>query len=94
MIYAVLSLACWWFATILMEQVKKILLMFDIWTYEIHGQKLSKRIYPLDCEKCLGFWVGLFYAYSWSYQPLLSSLVLGATTSALAIFIAKIYRAI
>ena len=94
MIYFLLALSCWWFAIILMEQVKRILLAFNIWTYEAHGQILNKRIYPLDCEKCLGFWVGLFYAYSWDFQPNLSCLVLGAVTSAMAIFIGKIYRAI
>lgn len=94
MIYCLIALACWWFANILMEQVKRILLAFNIWTYEAHGQKLSKRIYPLDCEKCLGFWVGLFYAYSWDYQPNLSYWFLAIITSALSMFIGKIYRAI
>jgi len=44
------------------------------------------RLRPIDCEGCLGFWLGIVYFYSQCNTPL-QTLLLASITSTLSILI-------
>lgn len=49
-----------------------------------------KRLKPFDCNKCMGFWLGLIYYWDWNNYW--TGLLYGGLCSILAVFICLTYH--
>lgn len=88
-----IAIASAWFTDMsnLPQQLKWWLLKKKLWYKKQRGVFLERRIKPFDCEKCLSFWLSIIYTTSNNYQWY-EVLIYSASTSALALFIIKLYK--
>ena len=92
----VIGIIAWWLTTGngLVNDLKYWLMVKKIWyQYDQWGNLVSKRLKPLDCEICMGFWLGFFYSlyHTWDVNQ---SLVNGALSSFFAILTSKLMNRI
>jgi hypothetical protein len=86
----VISIISWWLAVGLgFVQYLKWWLKIKRIRYEYtDGLIKEKRLRPIDCSKCMGFWIALIYTYI-KFGNCFQSLVWAILCSAIAILIEK-----
>lgn len=92
----VIGIIAWWLAVGngIVNDLKYWLMVKKIWyRYDQWGNLVSKRLKPLDCEICMGFWIGLSYSL-YSGQSIFQSIVNGAMSSFFAILTSKLMNRI
>lgn len=84
----IIGLVAYWFAVEsgIPHYISNVLYRFGIsksvayTTDTVHWGKMPIRLYPLDCQKCLGFWLGVIY-----FPFTIDGLLLSCVSSLLAI---------
>ena len=93
----IIGLIAWWIAEGcgIPQTIKWWLKIKRIWynTNVVCNIKMAqeRRIKPLDCPLCMGWWIGLIYTYSQT-GSILHSFVIGVLSSCVAIVISKLMK--
>ena len=88
----IIGVIAWWIAEGcgLVQLLKSWLKAKKIWYYtDQFNYTREKRLKPLDCPLCLGFWLGITYSYHQT-QDLSYSIVMGIISSVVAILTERI----
>ena len=88
----IIGVIAWWIAEGcgLVQFLKSWLTAKRIWYYtDQFGYIREKRLKPLDCPKCLGWWLGLTYSFCQT-QDIGYSIVMGIISSVVAILTERI----
>lgn len=87
-----IGVIAWWIAEGcgLVQTLKWWLKIKKIWyTTNNFGIPVEKRLKPLDCPLCTGWWLGLGYTF-YQTQDLSYSIVIGVLSSCVAIVVSKV----
>ena len=86
----ILGVIAWWISegSGLIDHLKRFLFIFDIYTKkDLQGNKIqAESLKPLDCAKCLGFWIGIGYYFNSGYECIINAILV----SSVSIIISKI----
>jgi hypothetical protein len=88
----IIGIVAWWIAEGcgLIQLLKWWLKERKIWYTTNHFNiEQERRLKPLDCPLCLGWWIGLIHSYSLT-QDISYSIVMGVLSSCVAIVVSKL----
>jgi len=95
----IIGIVAWWLSegNGIPQTIKWWLKIKRIWYKEVVIQNIrtvsERRIKPLDCPLCMGWWIGLIYTYLQT-NNCLYSFTIGVLSSCVAILISKLMRKI
>lgn len=94
MIYFLIAAFAYWFAALsgVPQYVSGVLFNFGV-KKKYAGDFMPIRLKPFDCEKCLAFWLAIWYG-SFHQQHLWELGLYSGITSLMAIIVSRLYNKI